>query len=99
MTVGIAESASLKFSMSLLDYYRCADVPHFGLSTELGVPSGFFRFGQDVVCYGQTAGETRSAVNGHLFDASKVVGIDEGSVLLPFDITQVADNLRFEAYV
>src|SRR5207237_4167481 len=71
--VRIAELPSVNSSRLLQDHYRCAVVPEFGLSEALGKSSGFFRFGKDVVCYGQAEGETRSRVNGHLFDASKKI--------------------------
>src|SRR5262245_29451914 len=99
MTVGIAESVLLTSSRPLRDYYRCADIPSFGLTAELGQSPSFFRFGPEVICYGQTAREQRFTVNGDLSDVSQNAEIKDGCVLLPFDITQVVENLRYEAYV
>src|SRR5262245_32806991 len=98
MRMGIAELPSLMVSTHLLDYYRCADLPAFGLSGKLGDSAGFFRFGPDVICYGQTVGKTHSTVNGHLVDTTEHVRLVEDHVLVPFDIAGVVDNLRYEAY-
>jgi hypothetical protein len=99
MLAKLAEPPALNSLAPLLDYYRCAELPAFGLSKKLGQSEGFFRFGPDVVCYGQTTGATRAAVNGHLFDALQDVAIKDGGLLLPFDSKQVTDNLRYEYYV
>src|SRR5262245_56608633 len=98
MTTGTAESVSLKSSMPLLDYYRCVDIPSFGLSTPLSERSGFFRFGQDLICYGRTVAETRSVVDSRLLDVYSHLRIENDKVLVPFDMTEVVDNLRYEAY-
>ena len=62
-------------------------------------PDGFFRFGENVVCYGQTLGSARPTVNGQLFDASQQVQRKADGVVLPFDLNGVVDNLRYERYV
>src|SRR5438552_3846205 len=98
MRMGIAETPSLTFSAHLLEYYQCADLPAFALSGELGDSAGFFRFGPDVICYGQTVGKTYSTVNGHLVDIAEHARVVEDHVLVPFDIAHVVDNLRYEAY-
>jgi hypothetical protein len=59
---------------------------------------GFFRFGP-AVCYGKVAGDVYPFVNGRLFDATSTVNVEGGRVLLPFDLDQVLDNLRYERYV
>ena len=70
-----------------------------GIEGHLNGSRGFFRFGADAVCYGQAAGNTRPYVNGNLFDALQAVRLDENKVLLPFDVNQVLNNLRYERYV
>jgi len=95
----IAISAPRRRSSSLVDFFRCADVPDFGLTSPVHPESGFFRFGADVVCYGQTCGEIRPSVNSSLYDASLHVQKDRHGLLLPFNPTQVVDNLRYESYV
>jgi len=59
---------------------------------------GFFKFGEDVVCYGQAFYGTSSPhINGNLVDVRKVhTNGHAGS--LPFDPDEVVDNLRCERY-
>jgi len=70
-----------------------------GIEGHLNGSRGFFRFGADTVCYGQAVGNTRPYVNGNLFDALQAVRLHENKVLLPFDVDQVLNNLRYERYV
>ncbi len=89
-------------SRPVLDYYRheCPEgMPEFVTANDLKGPNGFFRFGQGGVCYGRVAGKTLRDVSSGLFDAFPRVVNNEGSVVLPFDVNQVVDNLRFERYV
>src|SRR5215471_21364871 len=94
----MAASALTKAASPLQEYFRCLDLPPFGLSGSLGKSSGFFQFGPGIICYGQTTGETRPIVNGWLFDASKEVRTNGSGTLLPFDMAQVVNNLRYEIY-
>jgi len=87
-------------SEPILDHYRGVQgIPDFGLTGRLKEPNGYFRFGPDVVCYGQATRETRSAVNGDLFDASQHLQDNGRTIVLPFDHNQVLENLRYERYV
>src|SRR5262245_5232188 len=98
MAVGIAEAASLTYVKPLRDYYRCAELPIVASSRNLYESSGFFQFGPDLICYGQTAGQTSTTVNGRLIDISDQAQIVDDHVCVPFDIAQVVDNLRYEVY-
>lgn len=71
----------------------------FGLTGRLKEPNGYFRFGPDVICYGQTTGKAIPAADGTLFDASKSVERRGGDTALPFDYQQVVDNLWYERYI
>jgi peptidoglycan/xylan/chitin deacetylase (PgdA/CDA1 family) len=62
-------------------------------------PSGYFQFGPSVICYGQTISNPSATVHKHLWDASQHIGNQDRAVVLPFDLTQVVDNLRYEHYV
>jgi len=88
-------------SMKLLtDQYRCPqELPVFRIVGKLKPADGYFRFGKDVVCYGQTVANTSRNVNGHLYDASHDARRNGDSILLPFDVTRIVDNLRYESYV
>src|SRR5579862_6682820 len=93
-------TTSPRRSNPILDHFRCPNrTPHFIAAANLREPSGFFRFGQNVVCYGRAAGQTSTDADGDLFDASQHVQRSGSMILLPFDVNQVLDNLRYERYV
>jgi hypothetical protein len=87
-------------NQALVEYYRCPEeIGDFVLAGELSDDSGFFKFGPEVICYGQSSsGVSAQAVAADLHDALQDVSI-EGSILrLPFDPTRVINNLRCERY-
>ena len=62
--------------------------------------TGYFRFGTDVICYGRLSGPSRPSDLSHsLHDACFDVTIRDKTVVLPFDLTEVINNLRQERYV
>ena len=84
---------------ALVDYYRCpAEFVTMSLAGELSADSGYFRFGPNI-CYGQSSSGARASGPGDgLYDALSAVTTDEGLLRLPFDPSQVVDNLRLERY-
>jgi peptidoglycan/xylan/chitin deacetylase (PgdA/CDA1 family) len=97
--VRVIAADPIRNTNSVTDYFRCAEVPYLGQSGPFGTSKGFFRFGSEVVCYGQSIGKTRTRVTDPLYDASQDVQANVCGLLLPFDLTQVIDNLRYESYV
>jgi len=89
-----------KVNDALLEHYRCPEIyVDFTLSGELSDDSGYFRFGQDAICYGQSCSGSRAKLlTSELYDALADVTVN-GSAALPFDPTQVVENLRLERYV
>jgi hypothetical protein len=84
------------------DYFCCpGSFAEFGTDEALDgeTREGFFRFGEDLVCYGRAAGQIPSAPDGPIPDLLAMVRLDDGSCLLPFDPTQVAESMRRERYV
>jgi len=81
-------------------YYRCPDrYIRFDLAGQLSQQNGYFRFGDEGLYYGQLCGETPSAVlSGNLCDVISHTSHNNGITYLPFDVTQIVDNLRFELY-
>lgn len=81
-------------------YYRCPErYVQLNVKCALTGESGYFNFGDDVVCYGQLCGEIPSLIpNVKLYDAIRDATTDNGITYLPFDVTQVVDNLRLELY-
>ena len=59
-------------------------------STEALILSGYFRFGETVMCYGQTVVKASQTAAGPLFDASPHVRRNGRGLLLPFDVTKRA---------
>jgi hypothetical protein len=85
---------------SFLDYYRCPErFIRFQRKGPLSSTSGFFRFGDDATCYGSYFGIVPTEVlTDRLHDAKADVALDNGTIYLPFDPSEVAHNLRYEIY-
>jgi hypothetical protein len=85
----------------LTQYYRCPDrFERFELKGQHPQTKGYFRFGQDSICYGnyqQQRGSLKCIEELH--DALSEVEINDGIVYLPFQPAQIATNLGHEAYV
>ena len=82
-------------------YYQCPDdFADFRLSGELSAADGFFRLGDDTICFGRAVGITPAGdVRTSLHDVSPHIRIKDSKCFLPFDPDQVVDNLRGERYV
>ena len=81
-------------------YYRCLERHiKFNLAGPLSQENGYFRFGSEGLCYGQLARHTPSPTpDGKLCDVISHTANKSGFTYLPFDVTQVVDNLRLELY-
>ena len=84
---------------TFLDYFRCpTDVALIGTQPELSRHDGYFKFG-DAVGFGRIAGGRPAAyATDPLTDVSAGVTIAEGQLCLPFNLSEVATNLREERY-
>jgi hypothetical protein len=85
---------------ALLDFYRCPEtLVSLTLAGELSSESGYFCFGDDAVCFGQSSlGSPAKDVGSGLRDLCKHVASDGSTLRLPFDPSQIVDNLRLERY-
>jgi hypothetical protein len=85
---------------ALIDRYRCLEsFVKFDLIGSLSEETGYFRFGQDTICYGHSAtGFRASRADGVLYDALKDVTTSGSNPVLSFDPTEIIDNLRLERY-
>jgi hypothetical protein len=83
---------------ALIDHYRCvADAVSYDLSGHLSEEEGYFRFGQ-TICYGRsTTGHRTISSDVALYDVLRDVA-GGADINLPFNPTDVVDNLRFERY-
>jgi len=84
---------------ALVDYYRCPDeFANISVAGELNARSGYFRVGSSV-CYGQTAGSPPATMaTDDLQDLLPDFSTEDGQLRVPFDVSQVVDNLRLERY-
>lgn len=94
--VGRAESGS----DVLVDYYRCgAKLWPLSISPNLTSHPGYFRLGADTVCYGRLAsGAVARHPDDHLEDVLGRLRGNSSGLPLPFDSSELIDNLRRERY-
>lgn len=87
-------------NQALVDYYRCPQhLADFSLVGELSADAGYFRFGPDTTCYGRSCtGFRAKRVNGALYDTFEDVTIAGSRAKVPFDPTDIINNLRYERY-
>ena len=87
-------------SQAVNDRYRCPDnFFDLVLNEELSSDEGFFRFGPNTICYGRScSGARRPRPESSFYDAIKDVRVEDGNLGLPFDPTEIIDNLRLERY-
>lgn len=85
----------------LSDYYRCPQrYLRLAQKGTLSEQRGYFQFGEDAVCYGKySGGWTADSCEKPLHDAFPDTTNNDGTTYLPFDLTEVLDNLRCERYV
>src|ERR1043166_150060 len=83
-----------------LEYCRCpSSFVDLRLKGEPLPQPGFFQMGSGVTCYGRiSSGPTAMDSAGPLEDVSSDVRRESTSCLLPFDLDEVVENLRFERY-
>jgi hypothetical protein len=84
-----------------LEYFRCpANYADFRLSGELISEPGFFHVGPDLTCYGRvSAGKTSADSSAPLDDVFAAVRVESDACVLPFDLDEIVENLRFERYI
>ena len=87
-------------SQLLTDYFRCPATGVEFVSPVRGkAPSGFFRFGDGVICYGSSSAMPLACTAGQpLYDALDDVCFESSQCMLPFDPAEVVSNLRRERY-
>jgi hypothetical protein len=86
---------------AFLDYFRCPEIyADFALRGDICPGEGYFRFGPDLICYGQSClgyyAETPAKATCDLMYHIRVEG---STCLIPFNPSSVVDNLRRERYV
>src|SRR5580704_9340288 len=82
------------------DYYKCP-ARFIDIESPPSCPParGFFEFGAGVTCYGHlSSGPVIQRPLDKLYDCSPDVVLTDGTVSLPFDLSEIVDNLRNERY-
>jgi hypothetical protein len=84
----------------LSEYYRCPDeYLKFAQSGTLSSSTGYFQFGKETTCYGSYVGRAPAThAPGEQWNALCDIEFKDGTVYLPFDPSEVVNNLRFETY-
>ena len=83
----------------LTEYYRCPEERlNFAQAGTLSASAGYFQFGKDTTCYGHYVGREPAAQGPGEWDALRDTEFRNGTVFLPFDLSEVVNNLRFETY-
>ena len=85
---------------AFLEYYKCPEgILDFHLEGDLSQDTGYFRLGEKTICYGQsTFGKRAAKASDPLADVASAIRTEGRSVLLPFDLTDVVENLQRERY-
>jgi hypothetical protein len=85
---------------ALLEFYRCPEsFTTFKMAQDLSPTPDYFRFGSGAVCYGQSSLASKaSEPRNRLRNLSEHVAAKGSRVTLPFNPSQVVDNLRLERY-
>lgn len=84
----------------IVQHFQCPETAiKFSLKEQLSSEKRFFRFSPDLLCYGRLGeSQTRASLNGKLIDVSDQVVSENGITYLPFDPSEVINNLRLERY-
>jgi hypothetical protein len=84
----------------LRQYYRCVEQPvRFVTREPRQRKQGYFQF-RDAICFGSYHGREASEVPAKvLHDSYHDAQLQDGRISLPFDPSEVVDNLRWERYV
>lgn len=98
---GRTAKSVLSLSQALQERYRCpANFCNLELGGELWAGDGYFRFGPKVIAYGRSCtGSRKARPDAHLEDLARNVVAGNGVVRLPFDPSEIIDNLRLERYL
>jgi len=85
---------------NLFDFYRFpVGLAALSSPEALHPQPGYFRFGPEAICYGQSAFTSPAKLNGAgLPDLARYVSLRGSTLRLPFDASRIIDNLRFERY-
>jgi hypothetical protein len=96
-----SDCTEVQTRIAITDRYRCPErFVTTCLSAPLSPTSGYFHFGNDLLCYGRSSVDFPVVADpkGLLLDLIDDVRADGTQLLLPFNPTQVVNSLRYEHY-
>ena len=84
----------------LIQYYRCPEkYVRFAFAKDRPLAKGYFQCGEATICYGSYAGREPSPdPAGLLPNALRDAELQDGTLHLPFDPSEVIENLQLEIY-
>jgi len=93
--------AAPKLGKALLDYFKCPEgFVDFALRGDLCPGEGYFRFGPDLICFGQSSlGYYADVPAKATCDLAYHIRMEGSTCYIPFNPSRVIDNLRCERYV
>ncbi|MGB7599641.1 MAG: hypothetical protein WBM24_05020 [Candidatus Sulfotelmatobacter sp.] len=96
-----AAPASSSLTRSVFEHFRCPEnFLDLAANGRFSSDAGYFQFGSNVLCYGRSCRSARGsgAQSSSPYDLLDDVVIGDGKVGLPFNPSEVIDNLRLERY-
>ena len=97
----LQETNKASLNEALIDYFRCpGGLIDFALRGDLCPEEGFFRFGPDIICYGQSSlGYYAETPAKATCDLAYHIRTEGTTCYIPFDPTAVVENLRRQRYL
>ena len=97
----IDDEQRLQFNEALIDYFRCPEVyASFALRGDICPGEGYFRFGPDLICFGQSSlGYYADTPAKATCDLMYHIRTEGRTCYIPFNPSEVIGNLRKERYV
>jgi hypothetical protein len=92
---------SSPLTRNVFEHFRCPEnFLDFAANGKISSNAGYFRFGSNTLCYGRRCKSTRDSEvqSSSPYDVLDDVVIGDGQVGLPFNPSEVIDNLRLERY-
>jgi hypothetical protein len=85
---------------AFLEYFKCPEgLFDLQLADHLSQDAGYFCCGPETVCYGHaTTGKRSPRASDSLDDVSGFIRRQGSAIVLPFDLTEVVENLQRERY-
>ena len=85
---------------AFLEYFKCPEgLFDFQLANPLSQDAGYFCCSPETVCYGHaTTGKRSLRASESLDDVSGAIRQEGSAIVLPFDLTEVVENLQRERY-